>query len=165
MLLREAMNDPILRKYAVILIDEAHERTVSTDVLMGILKDVLTRRSDLKLVIMSATLDYDKFQTYFDNAPLLKIPGRLHAVEIFYTPQPEPDYFEAAVRTVLQIHLCEPMGDVLLFLTGEREIETACRRISEECGRMGNECGPVLLHIFLCLCFLFMGFFVLFFIF
>lgn len=143
MLLREAMSDPILRKYNVILIDEAHERTVSTDVLMGLLKGVLEKRSDLKLIVMSATLDYQKFQDYFDDAPLLKVPGRMHPVEIFYTPNPEPDYFEAAIRTVLQIHLCEPPGDVLLFLTGEREIETACRRIVEEVGRLADQCGPV----------------------
>ncbi|MES1922620.1 hypothetical protein MHBO_004137 [Bonamia ostreae] len=146
MLLREAMHDPILKKYSVVIIDEAHERTVSTDVLMGMLKEVLLKRSDLKLVIMSATLDFEKFQQYFDGAPLLKVPGRMHPVELFYTPNPEPDYFEAAIRTVLQIHICEPEGDILLFLTGEREIETACRRIIEECGRLGEDCGPVFLY-------------------
>lgn len=69
---------------------------------------------------MSATLDAGKFQIYFDNCPLLTIPGRTHPVEIFYTPEPERDYLEAAIRTVIQIHMCEEEeGDCLLFLTGQ----------------------------------------------
>ena len=69
---------------------------------------------------MSATLDAGKFQDYFDNAPLMTIPGRTHPVEIFYTPEPERDYLEAAIRTVVQIHMCEDgEGDILLFLTGQ----------------------------------------------
>lgn len=69
---------------------------------------------------MSATLDAGKFQVYFDNCPLLTIPGRTHPVEIFYTPEPERDYLEAAIRTVIQIHMCEEdEGDALLFLTGQ----------------------------------------------
>lgn len=69
---------------------------------------------------MSATLDAGKFQVYFDSCPLLTIPGRTHPVEIFYTPEPERDYLEAAIRTVIQIHMCEEdEGDVLLFLTGQ----------------------------------------------
>ena len=70
---------------------------------------------------MSATLDAGKFQNYFDNAPLMNVPGRTHPVEIFYTPEPEKDYLEAAIRTVIQIHMCEEQeGDCLLFLTGTR---------------------------------------------
>lgn len=69
---------------------------------------------------MSATLDAGKFQAFFDGCPLLSIPGRTHAVEVFYTPGPERDYLEAAVRTVVQIHMCEEeQGDILLFLTGQ----------------------------------------------
>lgn len=69
---------------------------------------------------MSATLDAGKFQIYFDSCPLLTIPGRTHPVEIFYTPEPERDYLEAAIRTVIQIHMCEEdEGDCLLFLTGQ----------------------------------------------
>ncbi|CAN0085201.1 unnamed protein product, partial [Ectocarpus sp. 8 AP-2014] len=86
----------------------------------------------MRVVVMSATLDAEKFQKYFDDAPLLKVPGRTFPVEIFYTPTPERDYVEAAVRTVVQIHKCEDPGDVLLFLTGEVEIEDACRAIRAE---------------------------------
>ncbi|KAK8497584.1 hypothetical protein V6N13_002986 [Hibiscus sabdariffa] len=143
MLLREAMTDPLLERYKVIILDEAHERTLATDVLFGLLKEVLKNRPDLKLVVMSATLEAEKFQGYFNGAPLMKVPGRLHPVEIFYTQEPERDYLEAAIRTVVQIHMCEPPGDILVFLTGEEEIEDACRKITKEVGNMGDQVGPV----------------------
>ncbi|KAJ0453624.1 putative RNA helicase [Helianthus annuus] len=143
MLLREAMTDPLLERYKVIILDEAHERTLATDVLFGLLKEVLKNRPDLKLVVMSATLEAEKFQGYFFGAPLMKVPGRLHPVEIFYTQEPERDYLEAAIRTVVQIHMCEPPGDILVFLTGEEEIEDACRKITKEVGNLGDQVGPV----------------------
>lgn len=114
---------------------------------------------------MSATLDAGKFQQYFDNAPLMNVPGRTHPVEIFYTPEPERDYLEAAIRTVIQIHMCEEiagntfysnyfcfffftnicylLGDVLLFLTGQEEIEVACKRIKREIDNLGPEVGEL----------------------
>ncbi|OQD76588.1 hypothetical protein PENDEC_c004G01327 [Penicillium decumbens] len=145
MLLREAMNDHNLSRYSTIMLDEAHERTMATDVLMGLLKEVVVRRPDLKIIIMSATLDAQKFQRYFSNAPLLAVPGRTHPVEVFYTPEPEQDYVEAAIRTVLQIHATEDEGDILVFLTGEEEIEDASRKIFMEAEEMIREAdaGPL----------------------
>jgi pre-mRNA-splicing factor ATP-dependent RNA helicase DHX15/PRP43 len=102
MLLREAIGDPTLNKYSIIILDESHERTINTDILFGLMKEILQKRNDLKLIIMSATMDIDKFQNYFD-APVLDIPGRLYPVEILYTSKPEKDYVEAAIKTAIQV--------------------------------------------------------------
>nr|CCC90409.1 putative pre-mRNA splicing factor ATP-dependent RNA helicase [Trypanosoma congolense IL3000] len=129
MLLREAMGDPMLRRYSVIVLDEAHERTLHTDVLIGVVKELLRRRADLRVVVMSATLEERRFQAYFPEAPLVHVSGRMYDVEVYNSRLPEPNYVEATIRTATQIHLYEGPGDILIFLTGEDEIEQVVERL------------------------------------
>lgn len=112
MLMREYLADNDLKRYAALMLDEAHERTIHTDVLFGLLKDLCRRRPDLKIIVTSATLDAEKFSSYFFQCPIFTIPGRTFPVEILYTKEPESDYLDAAMITVMQIHLSEPAGDI-----------------------------------------------------
>ncbi|CAI5481585.1 unnamed protein product [Closterium sp. Yama58-4] len=137
MLLREILVDEDLSSYSVIMLDEAHERTIHTDVLFGLLKDLLGRRKDMRLIVTSATLDAEKFSNYFFQCPIFTIPGRTFPVEILYTKAPETDYLDAALITVMQIHLTEPEGDILLFLTGQEEIDTSCQILYERIKGLG----------------------------
>jgi ATP-dependent RNA helicase DHX8/PRP22 len=121
----------------------AHERTINTDVLFGLLKGCIKRRKDLKLIVTSATLDAEKFAEYFGRCPIFTIPGRLFPVTILYAKQPEQDYLDAALITIMQIHLSQPPGDILLFLTGKEEIDTACEILYERMQSLGKG-APVL---------------------
>ncbi|KAE8746033.1 hypothetical protein FOCC_FOCC007291 [Frankliniella occidentalis] len=139
MLLRECLIDLDLKYYSVIMLDEAHERTIHTDVLFGLLKQAVKKRPELKLIVTSATLDACKFSQYFYEAPIFTIPGRTFPVEVLYTKEPETDYLDASLITVMQIHLREPPGDILLFLTGQEEIDTACEILFERMKSLGPE--------------------------
>ncbi|XP_023586763.1 ATP-dependent RNA helicase DHX33 [Trichechus manatus latirostris] len=109
MLLREAISDSLLRKYSCVILDEAHERTIHTDVLFGVVKTAQRRRKGLgklplKVIVMSATMDVDLFSQYFNGAPVLYLEGRQHPIQVFYTKQPQNDYLHAALVSVFQIH-------------------------------------------------------------
>ena len=92
MLLREAILDSRLSLYGVIILDEVHERSVNSDVLMALLKRIIAERKDLKLVVMSATLDLEKFKKYFNSEAVVKVEGRTHQIQIFNTMEPQVDY-------------------------------------------------------------------------
>merc|ERR1712151_723625 len=122
----------------------AHERTLHTDVLFGLVKDVARFREDLKLVVSSATLDAEKFSEYFDNAPIFNIPGRRYPVSIHYTKAPEANYLDACVVTVRQIHLTQALGDILVFFTGQQEIEEAMELIDFKTRGLGSSMAELL---------------------
>lgn len=139
MLLREFLTDPELSSYSAIMIDEAHERTLHTDILFGLLKDIAKYRPELRLLISSATLNAEKFSKYFDGAPIYNVPGRRFEVDVYYTKQPEANYLHAAITTVFQIHVTQKKGDILVFLTGQDEIETAAENLADTARKLGKK--------------------------
>ncbi|KAL3679174.1 hypothetical protein R1sor_022130 [Riccia sorocarpa] len=130
-LLRETLREPDLDQYSVVIMDEAHERSLSTDVLFGILKKVVARRRDFKLIVTSATLNAQKFSDFFGSVPVYNIPGRTFPVNILYSKSPCEDYVDAAVKQAMSIHISCPPGDILIFMTGQDEIECCCFALAE----------------------------------
>ncbi|KAK4042268.1 P-loop containing nucleoside triphosphate hydrolase protein [Parachaetomium inaequale] len=146
LLIREALVDPLLSRYSVIMVDEAHERSISSDVLLGLLKKIRKKRPDLRIIISSATLQAENFRTFFsepkeeataddkqheDIASIVSLEGRTYPIDILYLDSPAEDYLEKAVSTVFDIHQNEPKGDILVFLTGREEIDQAVQAVSE----------------------------------
>lgn len=145
LLLREALADPLLSRYSVIMVDEAHERSLSSDILLGILKKIRNRRPEMRIVVSSATLQAEAFLNFFAadvgaNDPqhrdsvgqIISLEGRMYPVDHLYSVEPIEDYVEKCVNTVFQIHSSEPDGDILIFLTGREEIDATIQMITEQ---------------------------------
>uniref|UniRef100_A0A4X1TL28 Probable ATP-dependent RNA helicase DHX35 n=1 Tax=Sus scrofa TaxID=9823 RepID=A0A4X1TL28_PIG len=148
MLVREMMVDPLLTKYSAVMLDEAHERTLYTDIAIGLLKKIQKKRGDLRLIVASATLDAEKFRDFFnqndtsdptrDTCVILTVEGRTFPVDIFYLQSPVPDYIKSTVETVMKIHQTEGDGDILAFLTGQEEVETVVSMLIEQARALGR---------------------------
>ena len=144
-LLNELQDDPLLRAYEAIVIDEAHERSLNIDFILGCLRQLTERRKDLKIIITSATIDTASFAKAFGDAPIIEVSGRMYPVETLYRPaanQDEGDYIEAAAEVVSEIIGHNQEGDILVFLPGERDIHELRRQLEDSPAR---QCDLLLL--------------------
>ncbi|KAJ3770293.1 P-loop containing nucleoside triphosphate hydrolase protein [Lentinula raphanica] len=159
MIVRELMSDPLLSKYSIIIVDEAHERSLRTDILIANLKTIQQRRNKsqdtkgkgkdtsnpLKIIIMSATLDAEKFGRFFTGSKILYVQGRQHPVKIYHSSQGQVDYVDSAMRTFFQIHTDYPPGDVLIFLPGQEDIESLEKTIQIYANQLPHDRMSVLI--------------------
>ncbi|KAI9022572.1 P-loop containing nucleoside triphosphate hydrolase protein [Hyaloraphidium curvatum] len=147
-LLRESLTSKDLDQYSAIIMDEAHERSLNTDVLMGLIKLVVARRRDLKLIVTSATMNADKFSSFFGNVPIFTIPGRTFPVDVMFSKTPQEDYVDAAVKQTLAIHLSHPPGDILVFMTGQEDIEVTCAVLADRLAQIDDAAPLAILPIY-----------------
>ncbi len=132
-LLAEIQTDPLLLQYDTLIVDEAHERSLNIDFLLGYLKQLLPKRADLKLIITSATIDLERFSKHFNNAPIIEVSGRTYPVDILYRPPVDSDgALDGQVLEAIEEILTLPharSGDILVFLAGEKDIREVAHRI------------------------------------
>ena len=160
LLIREALVDPLLTRYSAIMVDEAHERSISTDVLLGLLKKIRKRRPELRIIISSATLQAEEFLNFFtksadekvsddrdgasnETATIVSLEGRTYPIDMLYLESPAENYVEKAVDTVFNIHSQEGPGDILVFLTGREEIDYAVQAVSERAADLDSRAGTL----------------------